>query len=117
MIHWISWIGIILGVTIISYIIASAIPVFNSLVSLIGALLGTLQCTIPMGMMWIFDNYRSERRGSFGWNMKLAWSIFIMVIGLYLMVAGTYGSVLSIIASYNESGGSAAWSCADNSSS
>lgn len=33
------------------------------------------------------------------------------------MVAGTYGSVVSIIDSYKESGGSAAWSCADNSNS
>ena len=43
-IHWVTWLGCIFGITAISYIIASAIPVFNSLVSLIGALLGTFMC-------------------------------------------------------------------------
>lgn len=33
------------------------------------------------------------------------------------MIAGTYGSVVGIIDSYAASGGSAAWSCADNSGS
>ena len=40
--HWATWIGCTAGNTIIAYVIASAIPVFGGLVSLIGALLGTL---------------------------------------------------------------------------
>jgi len=33
------------------------------------------------------------------------------------MVAGTYGAVVDIIETYRESGGTLAWSCADNSNS
>ena len=33
------------------------------------------------------------------------------------MVAGTYGSVVGIIDTYQEAGGSSAFSCADNSNS
>jgi hypothetical protein len=33
------------------------------------------------------------------------------------MIGGTYGSVVGIIDSYAEEGGSSAWSCADNSNS
>lgn len=33
------------------------------------------------------------------------------------MVAGTYGSIVGIIDSYNASGGSKAFTCADNSNS
>lgn len=40
-----------------AYIIASAIPVFNNLVSLIGALLGTMMSFQPMGCMWLYDNW------------------------------------------------------------
>ena len=47
----------------------------------------------------------------------VAWCAFVIVAGTFLMIAGTYGSVVSIINDYKESGGSAAWSCADNSSS
>lgn len=44
-----------------------------------------------------------------------AWSVFVFVIGTFLLVAGTYGSVVGIQNEYAATGGSAAWSCADNS--
>lgn len=47
----------------------------------------------------------------------VTWSVFVIVSGTFLMIGGTYGSVVSIIDSYKEDGGSAAWSCADNSNS
>lgn len=118
MIHWGSWIGCTTGVGLISYIIASAIPVFDSLVSLIGALLGTFMCFQPMGCMWLYDNYtKGKVDRSPRWTAMVCWSVFVVVIGTFMMVAGTYGSIVSIIASYNATGGSAAWSCADNSNS
>ncbi|EEY20248.1 neutral amino acid transporter [Verticillium alfalfae VaMs.102] len=56
-IHWATWFGCTFGVTAIAYIIASAIPVFGGLVSLIGALLGTFLSFMPMGCMWLYDNW------------------------------------------------------------
>lgn len=47
----------------------------------------------------------------------VCWSVFVVAIGTFMMVAGTYGSIVSIIATYNATGGSAAWSCSDNSNS
>lgn len=47
----------------------------------------------------------------------VCYSVFVVVIGSFLMIVGTYGSVVGIINSYNQSGGSAAFSCADNSDS
>jgi len=102
----------------ISYIIASAIPVFSGLVSLVGALLGTLMSFQPMGFMWLYDNWTQEKtERTLKWKLMVCWSIFVIVSGTFLMIAGTYGSVVSIIESYEKSGGSAAWSCADNSNS
>jgi amino acid permease len=113
--HWITWIGCTASNAIISYIIASAIPVFGGLVSLVGALLGTLMCLQPMGCMWLYDNWRKSRTGA--WYFWVGWSIFIIVAGWFLTIAGTYGSIVGIMDSYKASGGSAAWSCADNSNS
>ena len=91
---------------------------FNSLVSLIGALLGTLMCFQPMAFMWLYDNWgQGKTNKSPRWIFMVGWCGFIILAGSFLMVAGTYGSVVDIIDSYNESGGSAAWSCADNSNS
>lgn len=47
----------------------------------------------------------------------VCFSIFVIASGTFMMVAGTYGSIVGIIDSYKVSGGSAAWSCADNSNS
>ncbi|OQE18275.1 hypothetical protein PENSTE_c018G05243 [Penicillium steckii] len=114
--HWVVWLSCTFGITVIAYIIASAIPVFDNLVSLIGALLGTLMSFQPMGCMWLYDNWNAKDRSP-RWIMMVCWSGFVILSGTFLMVSGTYGSIVTIIESYNASGGSAAWSCADNSNS
>ena len=116
--HWCTWIGCTLSVTVVSYVIASGIPVFGGLVSLIGALLNTLQCFQTMGCMWLYDNWtvgKSQRSPK--WIFMVCWSVFLIVSGTFLTVAGTWSAVMDIKKSYAESGGSAAWSCADNSNS
>jgi hypothetical protein len=115
-IHWSVWISCTAGIAIIAYIIASAIPVFGGLVSLIGALFGTLLSFQPMGCMWLYDNWHTTKR-DLKWKFMVGWSVFIIVAGTFLMIAGTYGAIVDIIKAYNASGGSAAWSCADNSNS
>lgn len=35
--HWITWLSCVFGSVVVGYIIASAIPIFGSLISLIGA--------------------------------------------------------------------------------
>ncbi|GAB1207565.1 hypothetical protein APSETT445_006289 [Aspergillus pseudonomiae] len=118
MIHWVTWLSCTSGIAIIAYIIASAIPVFNDLVSLVGALLGTLMSFQPMGCMWLYDNWsKGKVSKSPRWILMVCWSVFVILSGTFLMIGGTYGSVVSIMDSYKKSGGSAAWSCADNSNS
>ncbi|KAJ5433661.1 uncharacterized protein N7458_012817 [Penicillium daleae] len=116
--HWITWIGSTFTITLVAYIIASSVPVFEDLVSLVGASFQTLLSTQTMGMMWLYDNWPvSKRVRDSRWYIGVAWSVFVIVAGTYLMVGGTYSSILAIIKSYHESGWTAAWSCADNSNS
>ncbi|KAF5679909.1 neutral amino acid permease [Fusarium heterosporum] len=117
-VHWAAWLGLTFTTSLVAYIIASAIPVFGSLVSLVGALLGTLQTFQPYGCFWLYDNWAMGiHERSLNWILMVTWSIFVIVSGTFLMIAGTYGSVLGIIDSNKTSGGSSAWSCADNSNS
>ena len=113
--HWATWLSCTAGISLIAYVVASAIPVFGGLVSLVGALFGSLLCFQPMGCMWLYDNWHNPRTTR--WYLMVAWSAFVIISGTFLMIAGTYGSVVDIIDSYKVSGGSAAWSCADNSNS
>ena len=118
MIHWTTWLACTFGTALIAYLIASGIPVFGGLVSLIGALLGTLMCFQPMGCMWLYDNWsKGKPERSIKWLMMVAFSVFVVISGTFLMIAGTFGSIVDIMESYRESGGSAAWTCADNSNS
>lgn len=114
--HWAGWLSCTFGAAIISYIIASVVPVFGGLVSLIGSSVGVLLSFQPYGAMWLYDNWHQEKsqRGRW-WTFMVGWSVFVITAGTFQMVAGTYGSVLGIIDSYKASSGSAAFSCTDNS--
>ncbi|KAF5024074.1 hypothetical protein F66182_3870 [Fusarium sp. NRRL 66182] len=117
-VHWGTWIACTLITTIIAYLIASGIPVFGGLVSLVGALLGTLMSFQIYGFMWLYDNKDDYRKKpNMCWYLMYAFSIFVIVSGTFLMIGGTYGSIVGIIESYKAEGGSAAFSCADNSNS
>lgn len=116
--HWTTWLGCTSGVVIMAYIIASAVPRFNSLIALIGALLGTFICFQPMGCMWLYDNWtpRKEER-DWRWWVMVFWSFFVIAAGCFAMVGGTYGAVVGLIADYSGADGASSWSCADNSNS
>lgn len=116
MTHWTVWLACTFSVTVISYIIASGIPVFGELVALIGALFGTLMCFHPMACMWLYDNWKKTVRNT-KWSILVGANIFILVGGSFLLVAGTYGAALGIDAAYKEGGGSKPWGCEDNSNS
>lgn len=116
-VHWVTWLGSTFTIVTVAYIVASSIPVFSDLVSLVGALLATPLCFQPMGCMWLYDNWEPGRhRKSFLWCIKVAWSVFMILAGFFLTIGGTYSSIVSINASYKQTGGSAAWSCANNDS-
>jgi Mn2+/Fe2+ NRAMP family transporter len=115
-VHWTTWLGCTFTVNFVAYLIASGIPIFGNLVSLVGALLGSILCFQPMGCMWLYDNWnKGKDEKSPRWVMMVAWSIFIIIVGTFLTIAGTYGTIVTIIDSYT--GGNGAWSCADNSNS
>ncbi|GKU08003.1 n amino acid transport system protein [Fusarium langsethiae] len=118
--HWAVWLSCTFGMAIIAYVIASGIPVFGGLVSLVGALLGTLQCMQLFGCLWLYDHWaegKDKSQRTTRWTMMVGWCGFVIILGTFLMIGGTYGAIEGIIDSYKISGGSAAWSCADNSNS
>ncbi|KAI7503838.1 hypothetical protein KC367_g1393 [Hortaea werneckii] len=118
MIHWVSWLGCTASMTLVSYVVASAIPVFGGLVSLVGALLGTLLSFQPYGLMWLYDNWTIPAENkNIRWKLMVGWCAFVILSGSFLLVAGTYGSIVGIMNSFRESGGTSPWTCADNSNS
>jgi amino acid permease len=113
--HWLTWLSCTFGVTVVAYIICSAVPNFGSLISLVGALLGTFMSMQPLGAMWLYDNFKRPNKGT-RWMIGVAWASFVILVGTFIMVAGSYSAIVGIVADYN-AGVSRAWSCADNSNS
>lgn len=129
-IHWAAWLGCTGGITLVGYLIGSGIPVFDGLISLIGAVFATLMMFQPMGFMWLYDNWHKDRNAM--WKAGVAWALFNIIMGTFITIGklpsisrlhrilahmflgGTYGSVLGIINSKDRTD---PWSCADNSNS
>ena len=113
--HWLTWLGCVSAITVFGYIICSAVPKFGSLVSLVGALLATFMSMQPLGAMWLYDNFKGRSR-NVRWMCGAGFSIFVIVVGTFIMVAGSYAAIDGIINDY-KTGGGGAWTCADNSNS
>ncbi|TXT04954.1 hypothetical protein VHUM_04037 [Vanrija humicola] len=112
--HWAAWLGITAGCALIGYVIASAIPIFDSLISIIGALVVPSLSVIPYTFMWWHDNYRfvpAEER-TLRKRLTFYLNVLILVIAFFLTAAGTYGAVDDLI---NTTNNSKPWTCHDNS--
>jgi len=114
--HWIVWLSCVAGCVLFSYVIASAIPVFSGLVGLVGALFGTFLCTIVTSSLWFYDNW-GKSDGSLSRKLIFGLNCAIFLLGWFVTVAGTYGSIEDIIIGYAANGGTRPWACDDNSNS
>ncbi|GAA5935907.1 uncharacterized protein JCM15063_001845 [Sporobolomyces koalae] len=117
--HWITWLSCTFVCVAFAYIIASAVPVFGGLVGLVGALFGTFFSLQAVAMMWFYDYWKDRKdpkKNNLGFKLLVALNSFIIVAGFFLMIAGTYGSIVSIRNDYRDNN-SGAWSCKDNSGS
>ncbi|KAL9595141.1 MAG: hypothetical protein Q9219_006629 [cf. Caloplaca sp. 3 TL-2023] len=116
---WASWAGILAVTWIIAFIVAEVIPFFSDLLSLMSSLFDSFFGFIFWGTAYI--RMRSLDYGP-GWITKrgirglsgFILNVFIILVGCYMLTAGTYATVQSIINSYNANAFGTAFSCASN---
>ena len=111
--HWAVWLGCTAGSVLLAYIIASAIPIFGSLIGFIGALMCPAVAIIPECLMWFYDNWWFTTKGlTAGKIVTGVINIVVILIGCFFTVGGTYAAVLDLIATSVDSG---PWTCVNNS--
>ncbi|TXT13754.1 hypothetical protein VHUM_01121 [Vanrija humicola] len=111
--HWTTWLGSTTSCIIVAYIIASAIPNFGSIISLVGALFCPISAMAPMMLSWIHDNVRANPNRLTGrQRIIFAVNIIFLCFCVFFTVAGTYAAVKDIIDGNNNGG---PWSCDNNS--
>lgn len=97
--HWVTWLGCTISLGAIAFVLAQAIPIFNYLLSLTGSL-----CFAPIAIMlpgWLgcYD-HPHWRTGSI-WQKLAYWgTAFMIPLGAFICVGGTYGVIVQIKGAY-----------------
>lgn len=108
---WLVWLGLIATITIIGWVIAEAIPFFNSLLGIISSLFISGFSFYFPALFWF--QLIKEGKWYVGWR-NICLSIVngcCFVIGLATLGLGTYASVQSIIDQYNSGSVRGSFSC------
>lgn len=113
-VHWATWLGCTTGLGAAAFILAQAIPIFNYLLSLTGSLcFAPIALSLP-GWLWCYDNM--AWKGGLWWQKIVFWiTAFMIPLGAFICVGGTYGVVIQIQQAYASGEIGSAFSCADNS--
>ena len=117
---WASWAGILAATWVLAFIIAEVIPFFSVMLSLMSSLFDCWFGFIFWGLAYIRMRQADYGKWSFITSRGLrsiigfAINFFWIWVGLYVLVAGTYVSVQSIIDGYEANSFGGAFTCADN---
>lgn len=136
--HWAVWLGSLVLVLVLGFVVAGAVPFFGDLLGLMGAfLMPSFVIIVPACLALYMYVEKSEAHANkpesfakgrwflHSWAAAKANGTYAMfetlcvyasiIIALFIFVAGTYGSVVVIMESYAEGKVGSAFSCADNS--
>lgn len=133
-IHWGVWVGSLMFSLIFGFVVAGAVPFFDDLLGLIGAVIipwfamivpaclalytivetsGERGTSMGKGS-WLLSTFGAAWRQGSKTTIVAAFAWLCAVSGLFVFVAGTYGSIKSIADSYASGDIGSAFSCADN---
>jgi len=128
---WATWAGIVGSTWILAFIIAEVIPFFSDMLSLMSSLFDCWFGFIFWGMAYL-TLYPGHLKWEGTWrSLETNFNIFLIALGVYILVAGTYvslpsahicvfsdrvrqTSIQSIINSYAKNLYGSAFSCASN---
>ncbi|PKY06335.1 hypothetical protein P168DRAFT_264929 [Aspergillus campestris IBT 28561] len=115
--HWGTWLGCTVSMSAIAFVLSCAIPIFTYVLALVGSLcFAPLSISLP-GWLWLWSHGNYRR----GWGVRqtIIWGLHVVqvLLGLFMMVGGTYGVIVQILGAYNSGRIDKVFSCADNSGS
>ncbi|KAJ7722277.1 transmembrane amino acid transporter protein-domain-containing protein [Mycena maculata] len=111
---WSAWAGII-GVTwVFAFLIAEVIPFFSDMLSLMSSLFDGWFGFIYWGTAYLIL-YPAKTRWAGPWrSIETVINYFLILFGFFMLVAGTYVSIESIIQSYAAAEVGGVFTCASN---
>jgi amino acid permease len=115
--EWAVWIFSVTLFWVVVWILANAIPVFNSLLNISSALLLSWFTWGVTVLFWFHLNWNGRWRSSGKKLATAALNVFIMILVFFMMIPGMYASIdslLKVFADPNQQV-NGAFTCADNS--
>ncbi|EXJ83980.1 hypothetical protein A1O3_04647 [Capronia epimyces CBS 606.96] len=113
-VHWGTWLGCTIGISIAGFLIASGVPIFNYLLGLAGTFcFAPVAISLP-GYLWCYD-HPHYWKGTLWQKTLYAFHVFLIALGLFVTIGGTYAVIQSIIDAYASGQIGSAFDCADNS--
>lgn len=115
--EWSVWIFAVTLFWIVVWILANAIPVFNSLLNISSSLLLSWFTWGVTVLFWFHLNWNGKWRSSGKKIATAVLNVFIMVLVFFMMIPGMYASIdalLTVFADPNQQV-NGAFTCADNS--
>ena len=109
---WLTWLGLIAFITVIAFVVAEAIPFFSDLLGIMSALFISGFTFYFPALMW-FLLIKEGKWNATRWNTIL--SIVngaVFILGMVILVCGTYASVKDIIDQYAKGAVRGAFTCA-----
>jgi amino acid permease len=113
--EWATWIGSVTLFWVVVWILANAIPVFNSLLNISAALLLSWFTWGVTVLFWFHLNWHGKWRSSAKKMATAALNVFIMVVVLFMVVPGMYASIDALLITFATTRVNGAFTCADNS--
>ena len=108
---WLAWVTLIAVITIISFIIAEAVPFFNALLGLISSLFISGFTFYFPSLFWFFL-LKEGKWNATKWNVVLSITNFAVgIIGLVILGMGTWASVQEIADQYASGDISGSFTC------
>lgn len=87
-VHWTTWLGANLLLGVLGFIFAEAVPILNYLLGLAGSLCFAPFSLIFPALLWMHD-FKAYRQGSAAQKASYAFHAAIVLLGLFMVVAGT----------------------------
>jgi amino acid permease len=117
-VDWGIWIFSVTLFWVVVWILANAIPVFNSLLNISSSLLLSWFTWGVTVLFWFHLNWNGKWRSSGKKLAVAALNVFILVIVFFLMIPGMYASIITLLDIFADPNQSVngAFTCADNSS-
>ncbi|KAH8803472.1 amino acid transporter [Xylogone sp. PMI_703] len=111
--HWITWLCSNLVLGSIGFILAEAVPILNYLLGLAGSICFAPFSLIFPALLWMYD-HRTQQTGTLQ-KATHAGHWLIVLLGLFMVVGGTYSVAVSIKQAFASGLISKVFDCADNS--